>query len=186
METDGQDGNGRDVEREGKGEGKTGAGASAVAGKAVRRCPRWTQPRRQQFLTELARTCNINHALRVVGMSGVGLRALKNRDQLFAEQVADAIQSGYERIETELLARALGTPQAASDGGGTGSEVGPGEMGPGFDPVLAMRLLQHHAAVQRPSRSNGGPPTRRATEREIEDALVGKLKGLAKRLALIP
>jgi len=184
METDGQDGNGRDVERQGGGEA-SGDSIRSATGKPVRRCPRWTQPRRQQFLTELARTCNINHALRVVGMSGVGLRALKNRDQLFAGQVAEAIQSGYERIETELLARALGTPQAAGDGGGTGSETGPGEMGSGFDPVLAMRLLQHHATVRRPSRSDGGPPTKRATEREIEDALVAKLKGLAKRLALI-
>jgi len=176
METDG---NAQDVERQGNGEEVNGDRITPVTGKPVRRCPRWTQPRRQRFLTELARTCNINHALRVVGMSGGGLRLLKARDQLFAEQVAEAIQSGYERIETELLARALGTVDAASDGG-TGSG-----MGPGFDPVLAMRLLQHRAAVQRPSRSNGGPPTKRATEREIEDALVSKLKGLAKRLALI-
>ena len=153
---------------------------SKRTGKPMRACRRLTRIRRDAVLEHIAATCNVRFAAGAVGVSTSAIYQLTRRDAAFREQFADAVQMGYERVEAELLAHALAS----------GAEQEQGEHGPiavpAFNPDLALKVLQHRNVVQRERRPNGGAPIRRATEREIEDALVSKLKGLAKRLALIP
>jgi hypothetical protein len=160
--------------------GSEEARISSRTGKPVRRCPRWTRTQRAAFLEHLAATCNVRFAAEAVGMSASGLYQLTRRDAAFREQVSEAVQAGYERVEAELLSHTL-------TGGGSveRGETGPVAV-PAFNPELAIKVLaQRGGGTSQGRRFNGGAPVKRASEREIEDALLSKLKGLAKRLALI-
>ena len=80
---------------------------SRITGTPVRRCLRWTEPRRQLFLAELAATCNISHALRVVGMSGAG-------NELIQFGRADPLGGGRWRL-SRLLRGRRGTEASAGE-----------------------------------------------------------------------
>lgn len=172
----------------GEGNGDDHGGSAATGevrisertGKPVRGFNTWTEKRQKLFLEQLARTCNITGTLAMLGMSRAGFYHLRKRDAGFREALGDALAMGYQQVEANLLAHALACNGEEDDGAG-------GAVAPrAFDPDLALRVLQFRDKQGRDQRKGGGPPVKRATEREIEDALVDKLKGLAKRLALEP
>lgn len=67
----------------------------------------WTKARRAQFLDALANSCNVQLALREVGLRHTAAYALRRNDAQFAAQWQMALEVGYHRLETALLRRAL-------------------------------------------------------------------------------
>ncbi len=98
----------------------------------------WTPARRKTFLTALSMTCNVTSSSAAAGMNRHSAGALRQRDPLFAAQWAEAMASGYDRLEEGLLAAAIAGLNAATalregkgcrpiedetaDGGGGGAE----------------------------------------------------------------
>jgi hypothetical protein len=153
----------------------------------------WTKTRRETFLSVLADSCNVKHATAAAGMTSGGVYQLRKRDPAFAKLWADALEVGYDRLETALLERALigvnaidmdavvdaadaGVPDKIVPGSGfTASSLAPGAV------QLALALLNRH-------RRDGGsrPATQRGrwpTPEETDAALNKQLDALAKRLA---
>ncbi|WP_342658135.1 hypothetical protein NPJ82_01675 [Sphingomonas sp. NY01] len=100
----------------------------------------WTKAKRKRFLDVLSATCNQTSALKAAGVAKSTLYALKRRDGEFARLCGEALAFGYDQLEQELVARALG--QMTSDH--NPEEIGEGEGSalPEFDPVLAMQVLK--------------------------------------------
>ncbi|RMB54763.1 hypothetical protein C8J44_2391 [Sphingomonas sp. PP-CE-3A-406] len=67
----------------------------------------WTPAKRKRFLIALSMTCNVTSSSAAVGMNRHSASELKRRDPLFAAQWAEALTSGYERLEEGLLAAAI-------------------------------------------------------------------------------
>lgn len=83
----------------------------------------WTPAKRKRFLTALSMTCNVTSSSAAVGMNRHSASELKRRDPLFAAQWAEALTSGYERLEEGLLAAAIAGLHKATalrEGAGTG------------------------------------------------------------------
>jgi hypothetical protein len=132
----------------------------------------WTAAKKQSFIELLAMTGKVRMAARAVGMSDRSARDLRLRDPAFDLSWHKALNDGYDRMEEELLARAMG--RAEGEEGTTD----------GFDPVLAMKLLQMRAAGQR-SGGRGAirAPMSPASDQEALDAkLLARLDALAEQL----
>jgi hypothetical protein len=143
----------------------------------------WTAKKREVFLDVLAATCNVSRAAGAVGMSTTGLYQLRLRDGGFAALWAEALELGYQRLEDELLARALGT--GGSDPAvelrnpeGERADPVPELVGP-FDPDLAMRILKLRASIGpgRPGRARAKP-----SQAEVDAELMRRLDALAESL----
>lgn len=162
-------------------------GTPATTGTPRRACTTrgdgWTIARRVAFLDHLAATCNIAQSAKAVGSSASGAYALRRRDAAFAEQWREAIDLGYELLETKVLAFALGQRD-------DGSMIGdPGAVAAApIDPDAAIRLVRQHQAM----RAAGAPhhASRRTpfafkhvTIEEVREALLAKLEARARRRA---
>lgn len=171
----------------------------------------WTKARRQQFLEELAMTCNVTRAAALVGMSLPGAYALRRRDAEFALLWERAIDAGSERLREMVLACALGQrpnghnpdevrldpvedgmPGQAAGGRGESGEENGGEIGGGsggqdgsgrpFDVDLAMRVLSLDQRRARFAQKQDRPVTRG----EMDKALMERLVKLGEVLARAP
>ena len=107
-----------------------------VQARTVRR-DGWTAARREEFLLALSMTANVTTAAIGVGITPSGAHALRRREPVFAAMWAEALASGYDRLEEALLTITLaglrGEPAAwgedaetAGDGGGDGDGGGRG------------------------------------------------------------
>lgn len=138
----------------------------------------WTDARRAAFLDQVAATCNMAAALAAVGMTKTGLYALRRRDPVFAEQMRNAMLVGYERLEAELLRKAVA---AFEDGDTGGTEAGDVIVAP-MTVDQAMRLLERYQASQK---GTGGPGVRevrhRATQAETDAMLLEQLRILRRQ-----
>ncbi|WP_147454377.1 hypothetical protein [Sphingomonas sp. PP-F2F-G114-C0414] len=84
----------------------------------------WTPAKRKRFLIALSMTCNVTSSSAAVGMNRHSASELKRRDPLFAAQWAEALTSGYERLEEGLLAAAIaGLHEATALREGTGAAL---------------------------------------------------------------
>jgi hypothetical protein len=142
-----------------------------------RRAPRvsFTDAKRQIFLDHLASCCNVMRAAEAAGAGVSTVYDARRRDPAFAEQWAEAIESGYATLEALMIERAAaGGNYSAGDTPVPGPET--------IDTSLAMELLKLHRAPpgRRPA---GGAPPRRAQEKELAAAIVAKLDLLEKRRA---
>lgn len=149
----------------------------------LRRVPRtgWTKAKRELFLATLADSCNVRKAAAAAGMTPSGVYQLRKRDAAFGDLWAEALDLGYERLETALLEHALIGVNAID----VGAAIGTADDLPGPDMVsagalqLAMALLtKHRQGVERK------PVTqrRRATPEETDAALKKQLDALERRL----
>ncbi|KQM57910.1 MULTISPECIES: hypothetical protein [unclassified Sphingomonas] len=138
----------------------------------------WTDARRATFLDHIAATCNLATSLTAVGMTKTGLYALRRRDPVFAEQLRSAMLVGYERLEAELLRKAVA---AFEDGDTGGAEKGDVIVEP-MSVDQAMRLLERYQTSQKGS---GGPGVRevrhRATQAETDAMLLEQLRILRRQ-----
>jgi hypothetical protein len=114
-------------------------------------------------------------------MDDRSVRALRKRDATFAVLYEEALQEGYQRLEAELLARALG--QQLEDENPAAEELGRAEPPP-FDPVMALKVLQlRNAEAKARSDDRRGRVFVRVTQEETDAALEKKLAAVERRLA---
>jgi hypothetical protein len=162
-------------------------GTLATTGKPCRayttRDDGWTIARRVAFLDHLAATCNIAQSAKAVGSSASGVYALRRRDAAFAEQWREAIDLGYELLETKVLAFALGQRD-------DGSMIGDPDAvaAAPIDPDAALKLVRQHQAMRAadtPHNARRRTPFafKHTTIEEVRDALLAKLAARARRRA---
>lgn len=156
----------------GDGDAVTGGNRRLVQ---VRKAPRvsFGAARRQVFLDHLAACCNVTRAAAAAGVGVTTVYEARRRDPVFAQQWAEAMEIGYATLEALMVERAA-----------AGGHYAPGETPvPGvetIDTFLALELLKLHRAPGG-RRSVGGAPPRLAQEKDLAEAIVRKLEGLAKR-----
>lgn len=168
--------------------GKTGLGASTWIGttnqgKLQRRAPTrnaWTTARRRRFLEMLAATANVAMSARAMGTSAGNVRSLRYRDAEFARLWDRAIEVARDRLEEELLARALG--QVPDDANPAEIDLDAPAPAP-FDVDLALKLMAMNKGRVRASAEGRMAP---ATRGEVDAALMQRLVDMGRRLANAP
>jgi hypothetical protein len=142
----------------------------------VRKAPRGSfgERERQVFLDHLAGCANVRAAAAAAGVGVSTVYDARRRDPVFAQQWAEAMEMGCSTLQALLMEKAaMG-----------GAYVPGGENVPGpetIDPWLALDLLRLHRAP-RAARDAGGAPVRRASEKELNEAILAQLDVLARRL----
>ena len=137
-----------------------------------------TKTQRSRFLDHLAATANVRRSAKAAGFLVHAAYTLRRRDPVFAGLWSEALAAGYERLEGELLVRALGDIDD--------NDITPGESGPveaPFNQELALRMLtQRDKAAGMQGRSPARPPFKQLTREELEQSLLAKLDALEGRL----
>ncbi len=137
----------------------------------------WTEARRREFLQLVAASCNIEASCAAVEMTKNGFYALRARDPAFSEQFRIAMLAGYERLETELLRKAIATVED-----GPICDDGRGEATAGQLTIdQAIRLLDRHKATLHGKGIANSEAQYRATQAETDAALIKGLDALKRR-----
>ncbi len=133
----------------------------------------WTKAKRATFLTELAASCNIRRASAVVGMWATSAYKLRQRDAEFAKAWQAALDVGYERLETALVARAL-EAVGEIDFDTLDERVALVEK---MTVDQAIRILGQHRESARQGQARGRKPQARqiATQEETDAALIRRI-----------
>lgn len=168
-----------------RGEGGEGGAEGAAAtpargGKAGRRWVRWNRRMKTVFLDHLAATCNVCEAARAIGVDPASVYYLRRSDPGFAAAWSEALELGYEMLETQVVGHALAGGGRAIENGATVLPGSDRPVGP-IDIDLALRMLTHHAANRRPRRY-GAPPQVAAPD-DTDEVILRKLKQVSERLA---
>lgn len=157
------------------------AATGAVAGAANRqvqvrkaRADGWTVARRNAFLDHLAMTCNVQDSALAVGMASEGAHRLRRRDAAFAEAWRAALEEGYEHIEGQLLARAIGQQADPERRGDPSARP--------VDTETGFRLLAQRNRLGGSPRRGGPARVKRVPIEQLTASLKRKLDALAKRL----
>lgn len=169
----------------------SGSGGTPVQVRAARR-DGWTKAKRTAFLEVLGASCNIRRAAAAVGMTDGTARALRRRDAEFARLWDEALADGYERLETSLVAQALGTAADAPVRAGAGpdaipsdnpsrEEIGTLPLDTPFDPTLAIKVLSMRTIGPAASKRRR-PSGARMSDALVEAALLRKLNAIEARL----
>ncbi len=135
----------------------------------------WTKARRERFLDHVAATCNVREATEIVGLSQCGLYALRRRDPAFAEQWRMALLAGYDRLEAELLRKAISALDGIAIGDPDKVVAGPVSI------EQAIKILDRHQHVLRASGSAVRESRHHATQAETDAELIKRLKALKQR-----
>jgi hypothetical protein len=135
----------------------------------------FTEEKRQIVLDHLAACCNVTRAAAAAEVSVETVNYHRRRDPVFAQQCAEAIDVGYDMLESASLERAANGGRYVP--GGT-DVPGPETV----DTQLALHLLslRRRAAGQRTGRAGYAP--KRASEKELNEAILAQLDVLARRL----
>lgn len=144
---------------------------------------RWTKRAQRVFFEHLCATCNVTHSAARAGMSVRGAYFRREADPLFRAAWAEALETGYVRLETMLLARAAGTADAA------GADAAVADYDPSaeadateaLDSQLALQLMAAHRAALRGRPRGGGPAITRADPDALAQTILKHLAALNKR-----
>lgn len=143
--------------------------------KPKKRKPRryeWTKAKEKIFLTTLAETCNVTAAAEAAGMSAAGAYFRRKKVAAFRAAWAEAIATAYQRLELELLERALnGTEKIVRRRDGSEERIRD------YSNSVALTLLKMH-------RDSASEAQSEAQEVDVEDVrkrLVEKLERLRTR-----
>jgi hypothetical protein len=133
---------------------------------------RWSEEAEGLFLDHLAATCNVTAAAEACGFSGCALYYRRRRDPAFAQRWQAALETGYARIETLLVQRAIEALE------GFAPDPDSAVLAPKSFNEARQMLGHHRAAVQ------GGPRSRRQWARprsldEVRDSILRKLAAIA-------
>ena len=135
----------------------------------------FTEEKRQIVLDHLAGCANLTRAAKAAGVSTETVNYHRRRDPVFAQQCAEAIEAAYVALE------ALTIDEAAH-----GGHYVPGETrvpGPEtIDPDVAIHLLRLRRRPLGQRTGEGGHKPKRASEKELKEAILAKLDLLAARL----
>lgn len=137
----------------------------------------FTQAKKQIVLDHLAACCNLTRSAKAAGISVETVNAHRRRDPVFRQQVIEAIEAGYEALD------AMALDHTARSGAGGAFVPGDTKVGPEtIDPVMALHLLRLRRAPIGQRTGNGGPRPRRVSEKELNAAILAKLKLLGERI----
>lgn len=128
----------------------------------------FTAAKKQTFLDHLAGCCNVSRAAEAAGVHFATVFRHRLSDPAFGQAFTEALETGYEALEAAMLER-------AAKGGyrpGDGAEGVPGPET--VDTALAQFMLsvRHRGPGQRTGPHQG---PRRATEKELKEAILAKL-----------
>lgn len=171
-------------------------GKGGTTAKRTKRPDGWSKLVRARFLDAFAATFSVTAAAASVGRTPNSFYALKRRDPQFAQAYHDAIVNGYERLEAELLARALGqgrgdTTQAGDVARGTNrrpasraAEMISADGGSPFDAALAIKILQMRQGETGRGNDRRSKTFARVTQADTDAELMRKLAAAERRLKL--
>lgn len=136
----------------------------------------FTEAKRQVFLDTLAGCATVCRAAAAAGVAVETINYHRRRDPVFAQQCAEALDIAYDNLEAQKVAEAA----AARYVPGPEAEAAPGPDT--VDNWLALQLLRlrHKPMGQRTGRAGYEP--RRASEKELNEAILAQLDVLARRL----
>ena len=136
----------------------------------------FTEAKRQVFLDTLAGCATVCRAAEAAGISVMTVNYHRRRDPVFARQCAEALEIAYANLEAQKVAEAA----AAGYVPGPDAEAAPGPET--VDNYLALQLLRlrHRPMGQRTGRAGYEP--KRASEKELNEAILTLLDVLARRL----
>lgn len=134
---------------------------------------RWTARRKAAFLDHLAATCNVRDAAAAIGVAPGSLYKLRRRDAAFAQAWREAVQLGYDMLETVVLGHVLsGRRERTID-----AAYGP------IDLDEALRLLTRHGDALKGKPAKGGARIQYATRAQTDTAILKKLDALDRAAA---
>jgi hypothetical protein len=136
----------------------------------------FTEAKRQVFLDTLAGCATVCRAAEAAGISVVTVNYHRRRDPVFARQCAEALDIGYETLEAQKVSEAA----AARYVPGPDAEAAPGPETVNNTLALQLLRLRHKPMGQRTGRAGYAP--RRASEKELNEAILAQLDVLARRL----
>lgn len=159
----------------------------------------WTKARRTAFLKALAETCNVSLSTELAGMRGKSAYDLRKRDPAFARLWEEALDIGYDRLETLLLQRAIEgvndvdvpalVDDAPAGGGDAPADPPRGHHRPGSgvapargrnDTQLALAMLNRREALKA-GKGLGRGQRKSMTADEVDVLLAKKLDALARQ-----
>lgn len=137
----------------------------------------FTDRKRQIFLDTLAGCATVCRAAAAAGVSVETVNYHRRRDPVFAQQCAEALDIAYDNLEADRVAAAAAGGRYVP-GPDAGAAPGPESV----DNELALQLLRlrHRPMGQRTGRAGYQP--KRASEKELNEAILALLDVLARRL----
>lgn len=134
--------------------------------------------RRQVFLDHLASCSNMKQSAEAAGISPSTVNEHRRRDEVFAAQIAEALEAGYEALEAAMMER------AATGGGGyvPGPDAATAPGPESVDTALALHLLSLRNAAGKVRTRTPGRRAQRVTDTELNTAILAKLEVLDRRL----
>jgi hypothetical protein len=146
----------------------------------VRKAQEWefTEAKKQVFLDHLAGCSNVTHA---AAAAGITVRTVNNhrlKDPVFAQRCGEALDLGYDNLEAALLSEAAGSGRYEP---GPDADSAPGPESLDRDLALHLLRLRHMPLGQRGGQGNS-PPLKRASEKELNEAILEQLDVLARRI----
>lgn len=136
----------------------------------------FTDEKRQKFLDTLAGCATVNRSAAAAGVSVETVNYHRRRDPAFAQQCAEALDVGYDNLEADKVAEAA----AARYVPGPDAASAPGPESVDNDLALQLLRLRRMPLGQRTGRCGARP--RRASEKELNEAILAQLDVLARRL----
>ena len=137
-----------------------------------------TQAAADCFLAQLAASANVTHAAKTAGCDSSNFYALAQKDRVFAQAWREALEIGYDRLETALLSGAL--DPARGDWLGEGLEI----SGP-VTAEQAIHLLNQHRNTVR-LQGEVKDKRRRGPDRSSLEFATARLEQAMRRFKLLP
>ena len=134
----------------------------------------FTEAKKQIVLDHLAACCNLTRSAKAAGISVETVNEHRRRDPAFRQQVIEAIEAGYEALDAMALDRAARSGRYVPGDTAVGAET--------IDPEMALHLLRLRRAPIGRRTGAGGPRPRRVSEKELNEAILAKLKLLGERM----
>jgi len=141
----------------------------------------FTAAKKQDFLDHLAGCSNVRRSAAAVGFTPETVNYHRRRDPVFAQACADALAAGYLALEASMLERAAKGgryepgPNAENVPGPETVDIGLGQF------LLGLRSREMGLRTG----ANSGPRPKRASEKELAEAILEglKLRAAQKRKA---
>jgi hypothetical protein len=154
----------------------TGGNKRRVQKRKVRK-DGFTDAKRQIYLDTLAGCATVCRAAAAAGVSVMTVNYHRRRDPVWAQQCAEALDIAYDNLEADKVA-------AAAAGGryepGPDAKAAPGPETVDNELALQLLRLRRRPLGQRTGRAGYQP--KRASEKELNEAILVLLDVLARRL----
>lgn len=137
----------------------------------------FTEAKKQVFLDHLASCCNVTRSAKAAGVSVNTINYHRRNDPVFAQQMAEALEASYLALEAMAMEEAAGGGHYVP---GPDAEKAPGPQGMNIE--VALRLLSMRKAPLGRRTGRAGYEPKRASEKELNEAILAKLDVLDRRL----